>query len=79
MQLALASCVGVRFIVEPESGNLTIQIGKALSVLDVLGVDLVAAHRFSPEPWKAGIMLAKGKAPKAPIAVLAGAGCTHFR
>jgi y4mF family transcriptional regulator len=36
-QLAGASGVGVRFLIELEAGKPTVQLGKALAVLDVLG------------------------------------------
>ena len=37
-QLAAAANVGVRFIVDLEAGKPTAQIGKALAVLDALGL-----------------------------------------
>ncbi|MFK8082336.1 MAG: helix-turn-helix transcriptional regulator [Granulosicoccus sp.] len=40
-ELALASGVGVRFIVELEAGKPTIQLGRALQVIDALGAQLV--------------------------------------
>lgn len=39
-QLAAASGVGLRFLVELEAGKGTSQLGKALSVLDALGCKL---------------------------------------
>lgn len=40
-ELALASGVGVRFIVELEAGKPTIQLGRALQVVDALGGQLI--------------------------------------
>ena len=45
-QLAAASGVGLRFLVELEAGKGSSQIGKALSVLDALGCKL---HITTPE------------------------------
>lgn len=39
VQLAAAAGVGVRFIVDLESGKETISLNKALKVLTVLGLD----------------------------------------
>ena len=39
-ELAAAANVGVRFLIELESGKDTAQIGKVLSVLQALGIDL---------------------------------------
>jgi len=39
-QLALASGVGVRFIVDLEAGKPTIQLGRTLQVIDALGAEL---------------------------------------
>jgi y4mF family transcriptional regulator len=39
-ELAAASSVGVRFIVDLEAGKPTVQLGKALQVLRTLGCDL---------------------------------------
>jgi y4mF family transcriptional regulator len=36
-QLAGAAGVGVRFLIELEAGKPTVQLGKTLAVLDVLG------------------------------------------
>jgi HTH-type transcriptional regulator/antitoxin HipB len=36
-QLAAAAGVGLRFLVELERGKATVQLGKALAVLDALG------------------------------------------
>lgn len=38
-ELALASGVGVRFIVEFENGKETAQIGKVLKILNSLGIE----------------------------------------
>ena len=43
-ELAAAANVGVRFLIELESGKETAQIGKALSVLSALGI----AIRLTP-------------------------------
>ena len=45
-QLAAAAGVGVRFLVELESGKPTAQLGKVLAVLDALG----CALRIEPPP-----------------------------
>jgi len=39
-ELAAAANVGVRFLIELEAGKDTAQIGKVLSVLQALGIDL---------------------------------------
>ncbi len=39
-ELAAAANVGVRFLIELESGKETAQIGKVLSVLQALGIEL---------------------------------------
>lgn len=39
-ELAAAANVGVRFLIELEGGKDTAQIGKVLSVLQALGIDL---------------------------------------
>ncbi|MEE9328684.1 MAG: helix-turn-helix domain-containing protein [Parvularculaceae bacterium] len=39
-ELAAASNVGVRFLIELEAGKETAQIGKILSVLTALGIEL---------------------------------------
>jgi len=44
-QLAAASGVGVRFIRELEQGKETCQIGKALTVLHMLGLDVYSTKR----------------------------------
>ena len=43
--LALASGTGVRFICELENGKETCQLGKALLVLESLGLDLAVKAR----------------------------------
>jgi len=40
-QLAMACGTGVRFIVDIEAGKETCQIGKALNVLQMLGLSIV--------------------------------------
>lgn len=40
LELALAADVGRRFVVELEAGKATLQSGKLLKVLSVLGIDL---------------------------------------
>ncbi len=44
-QLAGAAGVGLRFIVELEAGKPTIQLGKAIQVLDTLGCALTVDDR----------------------------------
>lgn len=39
-ELALTAGTGLRFIIELESGKPTCQLGKTLSVLNTLGIDL---------------------------------------
>ncbi|MEM6554378.1 MAG: helix-turn-helix transcriptional regulator [Pseudomonadota bacterium] len=39
-ELAAAANVGVRFLIELEAGKPTAQLGKTLSVLSALGVDI---------------------------------------
>lgn len=41
-QLALASNVGLRYIVDLEKGKPTCQIGKALQIIEMLGISLEA-------------------------------------
>lgn len=43
-QLAMASGTGVRFIVDFEAGKETCQLGKALTVLQTLGLTVDAAR-----------------------------------
>ena len=47
-QLAAAAGVGVRFVVELESGKPTAQLGKVLAVLDALG----CALRIEAAPYR---------------------------
>ena len=42
-QLAMACCTGVRFIVDLEAGKETCQIGKALLVAQMLGLNIGVA------------------------------------
>jgi len=44
-QLAAVSGVGVRFISDLENGKTTIQIGKVLGILHVLGLDVYISGR----------------------------------
>lgn len=44
-QLSAASGIGIRFIREFEQGKQSCQIGKVLTVLQMLGLDLCAAMR----------------------------------
>jgi y4mF family transcriptional regulator len=46
-QLAGAAGVGLRFIVDLEAGKATIQLGKAIQVLDALGYQLSVEDRVS--------------------------------
>ncbi|MCY3996542.1 MAG: helix-turn-helix domain-containing protein [Rhodobacter sp.] len=39
-ELAAAANVGVRFLIELEAGKKTAQLGKTLSVLTALGIDI---------------------------------------
>ena len=48
-QLALASGVGVRFIVDLEAGKPTIQLGRTLQVIDALGTELFLSGSAVPE------------------------------
>lgn len=43
-ELAAASGVGLRFVVELERGKETVQLGKVLAVLAALGCDLTIAR-----------------------------------
>jgi HTH-type transcriptional regulator / antitoxin HipB len=45
MQLAGLSDVGVRFISDLENGKATIELGKTLQVLKMLGLDLTIQQR----------------------------------
>lgn len=49
-ELAAASGVGVRFIVELEAGKPTLQMGKVLHVLSTLGYDLSVAREAVARP-----------------------------
>ena len=40
-QLALAAGTGLRFIIDLEQGKETCQLGKAITVLDALGIRMV--------------------------------------
>jgi len=44
-QLAAAAGVGVRFIVDLETGKATAQLGKTLAVVEALGLDVNLASR----------------------------------
>jgi len=44
-QLALTANTGMRFIVDLEKGKPTCQIGKALGVLNALGIELIPTER----------------------------------
>jgi len=44
-QLAMACGTGVRFIVELEAGKETCQLGKALHVVQMLGLDIDVAEQ----------------------------------
>jgi len=44
-QLASVSGVGVRFISDLENGKTTIQVGKVLGILHVLGLDVYISER----------------------------------
>ena len=39
LELSQAADVGRRFVVELENGKETVQVGKMLKVLDILGID----------------------------------------
>lgn len=53
-QLALASGVGVRFIVDLEAGKPTIQLGRALQVIDALGAELILTGGAAPDDNQQG-------------------------
>ena len=53
-QLALASGVGVRFIVDLEAGKPTIQLGRALQVIDALGAELILTGGAVPDENQQG-------------------------
>lgn len=44
-QLAAASGVGIRFIRELEQGKESCHMGKALSVLSMLGIDVIIGNK----------------------------------
>jgi len=46
-QLAAAANVGVRFIVDLEAGNPTAQMGKTLTVLKALGIEVTLGEATS--------------------------------
>jgi y4mF family transcriptional regulator len=48
-QLAAAANVGVRFIVDLEAGKPTAQMGKTLTVLKALGLELALLGETSPK------------------------------
>jgi len=48
-ELAAVSGVGLRFLVELERGKPTAEIGRALQVLDALGLDLEIVARADGE------------------------------
>lgn len=53
--LALTSGTGLRFIIELEQGKPTCQIGKALHVLNTLGIDLqLTLPAAPPDPGGKG-------------------------
>lgn len=45
-ELAAAAGVGVRFLVELERGKSTVELGRTLSVLAAVGLDLQVVSRF---------------------------------
>jgi hypothetical protein len=49
-QLAAAANVGVRFIVGLEAGKPTTQMGKALTVLKALGIEVTLGEGHSERP-----------------------------
>ena len=49
-QLALASGVGVRFIVDLEAGKQTLRLGSVLRVVDALGGEMHLTGLLPPEP-----------------------------
>ena len=54
-ELALASGVGVRFIVEFENGKETAQIGKVLKILNSLGIEFEVVDLWK-NPFLFGFM-----------------------
>lgn len=50
-ELAAAAGVGLRFVVELERGKPTVQMGRALAVLEAVGLDLALGQRPpAPDP-----------------------------
>jgi HTH-type transcriptional regulator/antitoxin HipB len=49
--LALTSGTGMRFIIDLEKGKETCEIGKALAILDTLGIKII----LTPPPAKGGV------------------------
>lgn len=49
-ELAAASGVGVRFIVDLEKGKLTCELGKALVIVQMLGIKLEASSPSLEKP-----------------------------
>ena len=47
-ELAAAAGVGLRFLVELERGKPTVQLGRTLSVLAAVGLDLQVVTRLPP-------------------------------
>ena len=45
--LALTSGTGIRFVIDLESGKETCQIGKALKILDTLGIGITLTPQAS--------------------------------
>src|SRR5260370_38432264 len=54
--LALTSGTGLRFVIDLEKGKETCQIGKALTILNTLGIKVTLTHR--PVPSKEGKRMA---------------------
>jgi transcriptional regulator with XRE-family HTH domain len=48
VEVASLCATGVRFISDFENGKVTIELGKALTVLEALGIDLHLAVRGEP-------------------------------
>ena len=51
-ELAAAAGVGVRFLIELEAGKPTVQLGKVLTVLEALGLDLRVEPRAPITPQR---------------------------
>jgi len=58
-ELALTSGTGIRFVIDLEKGKETCEIGKALTVLNTLGIRVM----LTPPPALAEEELAHGKNP----------------